>query len=656
MVLFPSVFGSSGFFADFFLNPAKLPIVLAFLIPLVILYLIRPKPQNVQVPSLMFILKDMGKSNVHRFFRTLFQDVLFLIQLLAILLLALAMAKPYMEVAQESLVDQNIIVLDVSASTKAFGEDRFDEMRKSAVESLSNKNIVILAKQNPALLTDNGNYRLSAGDAKALLDDTDPADMQGDLPSALVLAEQYVGENSKVTVISDFVLSALENEGLIEAKLKVLKSKGALIEIKSFGEDASNTGIVDAQLNPTNGTITLKIQNFNGGPEEIGLEYNDQQITLPKKVLAPRGQPGSLISVSVPLANGATEFKLTPKDDFMVDNSYFVSIPNQDVIRVLLITNDGGAEQSNLVDALQAAGDKFTRVEIEYAQPPKVPDLEHDIYIIKDINTQFVLPGIIKGMEEELYRGKVFIVFAQPDIFNIDFLGMMPTSYKSGASPLVGRQDIRVNTSLSLTKGLADIGQVDGSKVLRVEKTDNAIVYAAIPTNEGLEPLIAAKRTGSGATIYWGVKDSKSFDIDPQSYAILWGRIVDFSLTDPMLLNVPTGAVLTSGGKIKTPDGRRDSPVITELAGFYQAGERTMAANLYPLHTSLAASVADQLSARVESSIMDTVDISAEDITTGTGDETQEVKVPRDLSKILIIVGLLIVIFELFYIKYRGDL
>jgi hypothetical protein len=650
MVLLPSVFGPTGFLSQFFLNPANLLIGLAFLVPLILLYLIRPKPMNVAVPSLMFILNDMGKSSVHRFFRTLFRDLLFLLQALVILLLILALAKPFINVSPDALVRQSVLVIDVSASTKA--GDRADQIKDAALDRLASDNIVILARQSPVLLSENDDPHLSSGTASDMIDDVQATDVPGDLPTALDLAAQYAGPESKVTVISDFVLSNLESPELVEAKLKVLRSKGAMIELVPISGEAKNVGIIDAQLSGKEASIELKIQNFDSVPREFGLEYNGNAIILPKNILAPYGQPGSLMVATVPLTHGKSEFLLTPRDDFMTDNHYFVSLPDQEAVKVLLLSNDPQLSSSKVTPALIAAGDQFTKVDVQTGGPPKVPDLEHDVYVIKDVTTEFVLPGVIKELKAEAERGAVVVVMAQNGLFALDTLDLLPVQPKN-LQPLTGREEFIVNSSMGLMRGLADIGQADGSQLLRVNATPGAIVHAWVMTNDGPEPVIAHKRIGKGVVVYWGIKDRHGVDIDPQSYAILWGRIVDYSLPDLRTLNTGTGQLITSATKqIITPQGKENSPVVASQAGFYQAGQLAVSANLYPLKQ---AGAAQDTTIQYESLVNQPANISAE---SGAAQDAagEDAKLPKDLGDYALVLALIVLFLEILYVKYRGDL
>jgi hypothetical protein len=656
MVVFPGLFGPVGFFSGFFLNPQNVLVALALVVPLILLYLIRPKPQNVAVPSLMFILKDMGKSTIHRFFRTIFRDILFLLQVFAILLLGLALAKPFLDVSQASMVHQSILVVDTSASMRANNDDRFNQAIDAAVDALASENVVIVAREHPTVLDVSGEPKLSAGKAKSLLRDLEPTDLNGDLPSALDLAAQYVGPQTKVTVISDFVLSPLESQEFIEAKIKVLRSKGAIVDIVPIPAAGRNVGIIDASI-AQNGTLALKVQNFDDKPEEFFLEYNGAAITLPKNLLAPAGQSGSLLSVSVPIAHGATEIRLKPDDDFLTDNHYYLSLPERDATNILLISNDPAVQQSKVVPALTAAGDQFTRVNIQYAAPPKIPDLNHDVYIIKDINTDFMLPGVVRDLRAKVEAGAVLVVFAQQGLFALDMQDMLPVQAKPDAQPLGGRQEIVVNESLGLLRGLSDIGQVDGNELQRVNLSDGGVMHAYVQTNDGPEPVIAHKRVGKGVVIYYGIQDRRAVDIDTNAYVIIWGRMIDYSIPDIRVLNIGTGAVITSQTKtVATPMGKIPPPVLASRAGLYTAGPSTMAANLYPLRTGATTEeTSGDATLQYESTINRAVNITAGDgVLSGTGNE--EIKVPWELTTFMLLGAGALMLLELLYVKFRGDL
>lgn len=123
---------------SFFLNPGGLTTAIV-LLPFLLLYLIRPKPLRERIPSLLFIMKDLGQSNVNSLFRTLFKDLLILFQLLILLALIGAAAQPYINVPKSYLVKQTVLLVDVSGSMHANGDARFKEAISLAEKNLGGR-------------------------------------------------------------------------------------------------------------------------------------------------------------------------------------------------------------------------------------------------------------------------------------------------------------------------------------------------------------------------------------------------------------------------------------------------------------------------------------------------------------------------------------
>src|SRR3989344_5097856 len=86
------------------------------LVPFIILYLIRPKPKEMTLPSLMFLLKLKGSTAKTSFLKNILKDLLFLLQLLALCLLALSVADPFTEVSKLVSTTNVALVIDTSAS------------------------------------------------------------------------------------------------------------------------------------------------------------------------------------------------------------------------------------------------------------------------------------------------------------------------------------------------------------------------------------------------------------------------------------------------------------------------------------------------------------------------------------------------------------
>ena len=124
--------------------------LLAFLalIPFIIIYLIKPRPEKLKVPSLMFFLSNTKTTTRDRLLRYLEKDILFLLQLLVLLLLASTLVEPALLVKKDVVSSNIIFVLDASASSKAIesGKTRFEIGRDKIKELATTKNSLILIK------------------------------------------------------------------------------------------------------------------------------------------------------------------------------------------------------------------------------------------------------------------------------------------------------------------------------------------------------------------------------------------------------------------------------------------------------------------------------------------------------------------------------
>ncbi|PJE65253.1 hypothetical protein COU91_02600, partial [Candidatus Saccharibacteria bacterium CG10_big_fil_rev_8_21_14_0_10_47_8] len=195
--------------SNYFSNTIGLYALLS-LIPLILLYLIKPKPKKLIIPSLLFFIKESNKSNINSFLQKFIRDLLFFLQLLVLILLSLTIANPFITVSKELFVENSVIVLDVSASMQAMeeGSTRFDKAIEVAQDKLGSRNTIILVSNVPQILVENE----GENDARQALDLLKPRDTETSLYDAIMAAKDYTqSSNSKVTVISDFIGTETES-------------------------------------------------------------------------------------------------------------------------------------------------------------------------------------------------------------------------------------------------------------------------------------------------------------------------------------------------------------------------------------------------------------------------------------------------------------
>ncbi|PSQ09789.1 hypothetical protein BRC93_11915, partial [Halobacteriales archaeon QS_5_70_15] len=165
--------------ADVFLTPLGLT-ALAALIPLVLLYLVRPEPTRLRLPTLEFLASGEEAGTDNPAFERLRRNLLLLIQALVIVAVALALASPYVTVTGTETVEETVVVLDASASmtvADAGGETRFARAKAIAGEAATGTTSVVVGRTGPEVVLRRG----SDEDALAALGEVGPTEADGDL-------------------------------------------------------------------------------------------------------------------------------------------------------------------------------------------------------------------------------------------------------------------------------------------------------------------------------------------------------------------------------------------------------------------------------------------------------------------------------------------
>ncbi|HII71670.1 TPA: VWA domain-containing protein [Candidatus Woesearchaeota archaeon] len=233
---------------------------LVALIPLIIIYLIRPRPKKKTVPALMFLMKERSKWDKSSFLRKIIKDPLLLLQIILMLLFAVTIAKPFMTVSQDIFVEKTAIVIDVSASSQVEldGDTRLTKAIDIAKENLGSKNAIITISSIPELVIDDADE----GKAASVLNDLEPKDTSTNIFDGILFAGNYVKDKDRVIVISDFIETNSHKD--FNAAKNILKSKGVFVDfIPIIDPDvkSKNVGIIDLDVNEDRTSVQIK--NFN---------------------------------------------------------------------------------------------------------------------------------------------------------------------------------------------------------------------------------------------------------------------------------------------------------------------------------------------------------------------------------------------------------
>src|SRR3989338_3003611 len=386
---------------------------LAVLIPFIIIYLIKPKPKELTVPSLMFLVREHNILKQNAFLRKLLRNLLFFLQFAALAALALAVAVPFITIPYSVASDNTVIIIDVSASmkTKIGRETRFQKALDTAKNNLAGRVTIIAAENMPITLLKEGNFI----EAQAVLSRLKPKATTTNLGDALLLAEDILKEKKgRILVISDF----LQTEGsyVIVVKRELI-ARGNTVDFVDLSSEAQNIGIIDVEITKQNTRVFVK--NFNKKEESVNVELvkdNTVKATHTLQLL-----PNSLDSFAFETQSEISEVRLKVTDDLLVDNVLYMSAPSKKKNNVLLITNK---DRSSLMAALEASPD----VALSVSHPPlsymvngrQVKFNDFDVVILADVGREEEKEGLLRGtlndVQDYTKAGGKLIVAAQNDL------------------------------------------------------------------------------------------------------------------------------------------------------------------------------------------------------------------------------------------------
>ncbi|MBI2646948.1 BatA domain-containing protein [Candidatus Woesearchaeota archaeon] len=569
----------------------------------IILYLRRPKPQEKTIPSLMFIMQDTKRSKQYSFFQKLMTNLLFLIQLLIILGIAIVVAGPFVKMKYDVTLENTVVILDVSASMQAKenGVSRFDKAIEEARKVLSGKNTIIMTENIPLIALENEENEI----ALEVLSKLKPRATSTNLGDALLLAKDILGDKpGRIIVFSDFI--ATEGPD-IEVVRAALSSEEKLVDFVDVSNNVKNVGIIKLEVSKYQTKVYVK--NFNNEAKQVTIKIvkDDKAITQTKVNIAPNSVENFIFDTPY----GISRVELEPKDALEDDDIAYIATPQKIKNSVLLITNE---KSSNLESALEAAKD----IELNVVNPPiltintkkeKIDPYSHDVIIVYKINNVNKKDGIVPGTFE--------------DIENY---------VKSGGNLIIAVQDDIKEINTRFTTVASYFG---------AEAKKNTITFASA---DDKTPLIGYGEKNKGKIVYYGILDDASDFKTLPSYPIFWNLLINFMVgtEDIKDFNYKTGKILTiSEQKVKTPSSSlTTSKLLMDEVGIYEFDNKKFAANLLNEKESDIG-----LPAKVEEK------------------EERERMFERESKKqdfnielpILLLVFLFIMV-EFFYIKIRGDI
>jgi hypothetical protein len=615
-------------------------LALASVIPLIILYLLRPKPLLVQIPSVMFLMQVEEKKRFFTSITKLIKDPLFLIQLLVLILLALAAAAPYL-ITNEPLSDEHtVLVIDMSASMQT--ENRFQEAISKAEDYVSKENSIVLAHNIPVTLLEGQD----ATTTQEALSSLKPGATVSDLSAAMGTGMRMLSEGGgRLIVISDF--TNWEGEDPVSAK-NLAESYGLKVEFVQIGSTADNIGIIQGRLETTQSGYTYNsvIKNYGSSDQNVPLvitttdgESVTSNIDLPVKARSTQQ------FVLQNLSTGVTTIKINRDDSLPADNIAYVSVPRVSDKRILFVSDQSLLPSMTSVSLMPG---------IQTTLATGVPqDLARFSVVVVTKMNQSLSSGEISLLSSYINSGGKVVFIASDSLAaqgaDLELQKLLPVRTANVTETERGL-DMRVNQSTRLTDDL-DLDEIAVYKYLNA--TPRLDTTTLIVSDKGA-PMLAYGTVGEGTVVYVGFSDQLGEDSwnnfhNLPEFPVFWFKLVGWlgGSGDISEYNLKTGAVstLAKEQEITTPDGvETTSRVLYSSAGLYEVAGRTIAVNLYndkESDTTIDGSdVIERASVKDEPSVVRAT--------------TYESK--KYLDTIMIALVLILVILELYIIKKRGEL
>jgi hypothetical protein len=290
---------------SYFLNPRNL-VALASVILLIVLYLLKPKPEKKVMPSVMFFQEDENPGKLKQGLRKIFRNKFLFLHILIFSLLAVSLADPYIN--QETTTEESTIYLDATANTA----EEFAQVKQYATGQLSERNNLVIVSHQTEVYTD-----LSESQARQTISDTDSTDIYPDTETRLSSVNSLEGDLFIASNLADLTSSEAQN---------LIDEYDSDRSVDVYTDEFENSwGITDYSITEEN--VELYIKNYRSQSSEIELNMNSERLQS-FEIAA-----NELRTAEVELSEGENNVSLS-NDEFSGDNTIYVQNPASDNIQV----------------------------------------------------------------------------------------------------------------------------------------------------------------------------------------------------------------------------------------------------------------------------------------------------------------------------------
>lgn len=360
-----------------FLFALSLPVVVVF-------YLLKRKRVVKLVPSSLLWQRFLAETQASAPLQRLRHNWLLLLQLLMLLLVVLALARPFFS-GKTGEASLQIVILDASASMQATDESpsRFEKARAEVSRLVDGLKTGFSADNQQMLLMvagANAEVRQSATSEKSALRRALQAAQVTDSPTrlaeALRVAETLTRDkpNAEIHLFSD-------GAGV---DLSEFATKDLRLVFHRVGTRGDNLGIVTLDVkpnpeDPTKRALFTSVANFSGSAAETTVELLfDGQVIEAKAVSVGATNTVPVAFVAAQDHDGVFTVRLTAKDDLPADNQASIVSLLPRPAKVLLVTKGNRFLEKALAGSAP-------NVELSTATDLTDPEVKPDLVVLDDI-------------------------------------------------------------------------------------------------------------------------------------------------------------------------------------------------------------------------------------------------------------------------------
>ena len=321
------------------------------LIPLIILfYLLKLRRKPVIVSNIFLWVQSYSDARADKPFQKLRNNLLLILQILALLLLIFTRARPYVNTKFQG-GDHIALILDNSASMQSTdtGKTRFSEAQNSALRLIEQMNthdqMMIISASCSARVE--STFTNNKGVLSRIIKTIRPYDCSTSMRDALVLASASLKNyrDGKIFLLSDGAFPQLENMGEMPPVIFI-----------PFGNSCNNAGITNIELrrSPFSTDIEVMVEtgNFSDETKKFSMElYLDDKLIDAHKINTGKGESQWEIFHGINAQKGKVNVKLDIDDDLAIDNNAYAVISPPAIMKILLVT-DGNPFLEHLLSIL----------------------------------------------------------------------------------------------------------------------------------------------------------------------------------------------------------------------------------------------------------------------------------------------------------------